>query len=211
METLGITLRSLARLLAKGAIISAASSEQVVESQLRPHLALILSSDDAHVRPFHHVAQDLLEKLDRLSLQPLFISHFDLNDVNIMVDTDCKVTGIVDWELSTPLPFGMGFCRIHTLAGEYAERKFYMPPHFEDVERAFWQEIDHHTPDHVRSRFHADPEATQIAVTLGTLLDAFQLDEGKLGPCNPVVIESLPKLLTYRIPLVRGSSPPYSL
>ncbi|KAI4179335.1 MAG: hypothetical protein LQ346_007221 [Caloplaca aetnensis] len=209
-ETLGITLRSLARLLAKGAIIPADSSKQVVESQLRPHLALILSSDDAHVRPFHHVAQDLLGKLDRLSLQPLFVSHFDLNDVNIMVDTDCQVTGIVDWELSTPLPFGMGLCRIHTLAGEYAEQKFYMPPHFEEVEREFWQEIDHHIPDHVRSRFHADPEATQIAVTLGTLLDAFQLDEGKIGPCNPVVIESLPTLLTYRIPLIRGSSSPYS-
>ncbi|KAL8750640.1 MAG: hypothetical protein Q9184_006354, partial [Pyrenodesmia sp. 2 TL-2023] len=184
-ETLGITLRSLARLLAKGAIVSASSSERVVETQLRPHLALILSSDDADIRPFHNVAKDLLEKLDRLSLQPLFVSHFDLNDVNIMVDPDCEVTGIVDWELSTPLPFGMGFCRIHTLAGEYAEQKFYMPPHFEDVERAFWQEIDHHLPDHVRARFHADPEATQIAVTLGTLLDTFQLDQGKIGPCNP--------------------------
>ncbi|KAL8916162.1 MAG: hypothetical protein Q9208_008673 [Pyrenodesmia sp. 3 TL-2023] len=192
-ETLGITLRSLARLLAKGAIVPASSSERVVESQLRPHLALILSSDEAHIRPFHSVARDLLEKLDRLSLQPLFVSHFDLNDVNIMVDTDCEVAGIVDWELSTPLPFGIGFCRIHTLAGGYADQEFYMPPYFEDVERAFWQEIDHHLPDHVRSSFHADPEATQIAVTLGTLLDTFQRDDGKIGPCNP---RSLKEALT---------------
>lgn len=102
------------------------------------------------------------------------------------------MTGIVDWELSTPLPFGMGFCRIHTLAGEYAEQEFYMPPHFEDAERAFWQEIDHHLPDHVRTSFHADPEATQIAVTLGTLLDTFQLDEGKIGPMQSCRSESSP-------------------
>jgi hypothetical protein len=53
-------------------------------------------------------------------------------------------------------------------------------------------------------------DAVQTAVTLGTLLDAFQLDEGKIALFNPVVINALPKLLTYRVPMIRGLDPPYA-
>ncbi|KAI9658972.1 MAG: hypothetical protein M1821_001932 [Bathelium mastoideum] len=201
------TVRSLGWILSKGYID--ASSELVINRKLYRHLELLIASEDAQIRPFHGTAKNLIGQLDQLKNLPLFVSHFDLNDVNIMIDSDCKVSGIVDWELSTPLPFGMGFCRIHTLAGEFSEKKFHMPPEFEDAERGFWQEIWDGIPENIRSR--ANPEAIQTAVTLGTLLDAFQLEEGKIGPYNSVVIEALPKLLTYRIPLVRGSgSPPYS-
>ncbi|KAL9024046.1 MAG: hypothetical protein Q9196_006800 [Gyalolechia fulgens] len=207
-ETRVTTVRSLGRLLSKGYVDE--SSELVVEGRLRPHLALLLSSDDPQIGRFHSTARDLLANLDQLKNLPLFISHFDLNDVNIMVDDNCEVSGLVDWELSTPLPFGMGLSRIQTLAGEYSEQKFYMPPEFEEAEKAFWQEIWAGIPQSVCEFLHANLEAVQSAVTLGTLLDAFQIDEGKVGPCNPVVVEALPKLLTYRLPLERGASPPYS-
>lgn len=46
----------------------------------------------------------------------------------------------MDWEFSSPLPFGIGFGRIHTLAGEFSERKFHMPAEFEESERGFWHE-----------------------------------------------------------------------
>ncbi|KAL8968308.1 MAG: hypothetical protein Q9197_004948 [Variospora fuerteventurae] len=207
-QTLVTTLRSLGRVLSKGYIDD--RSELVVERQLRPHLALLLASKDPQVSQFHHAARDLMGKLDQLKILPLFIAHFDLNNVNIMVDDNCEVSGIIDWELSTPLPFGVGFCRIHTLAGEFAEQKFHMPPQFEDAEKGFWQEIWAGIPRNLREFLHVNWEAVQLAVTLGTLLDAFQLDQGKLGPYNPVVIEALPKLLTYRLPLKRGSSSPYA-
>lgn len=200
--------RSLGRILSKGCIEG--SSGLVIELKVRPHLALLLSSPDDQIRQFHNVASNLLEKLDRLKKLPLFVSHFDLNSVNIMVDEDCEVSGIVDWELSTPLPFGMGFCRISILAGEFSEKKFHMPPEFEEAERGFWQEVYDGIPTDVRKLFDTNLDAIQIAITLGTLLDAFQLDEGKIGPYNPVVVEALPTLLTYRIPFIRGSDPPYS-
>ncbi|RMZ79091.1 hypothetical protein DV738_g3434, partial [Chaetothyriales sp. CBS 135597] len=207
-QTLVTTVRSLGRILSKGYLDG--NSEQVIDSNIRPHLEQLLSSEDPQIRQFHDTARDLVDKLDHLKVLPLFVAHFDLNDVNIMVDDNCEVSGIVDWELSTPLPFGMGFCRIHTLAGEFSDQKFYMPPQFEDAEKAFWQEIVNGVPQSVRDLFHDQPETVQIAVTLGTLLDAFQLEDGKVGPYNPVVVEALPKLLTYRIPLVRGTGSPYS-
>ncbi|KAF2759776.1 hypothetical protein EJ05DRAFT_474838 [Pseudovirgaria hyperparasitica] len=206
-QTRVTTVRSLGRILSKGYVDD--SSGSVIDHKVRPHLELLLASEDPQIRQFHLVARDLLGKLDQLKSLPLFVAHFDLNEVNIMVDDNCEVSGIVDWELSTPLPFGMGFGRVHTLAGEYSEQKFYMPPEFDDAERGFWQEIWDGIPENVRS--HAKPEAVQIAVTLGTLLDTFQLDEGKVGPYSSVAVNALPKFLTYRIPLIRGpDSPPYS-
>lgn len=132
-----------------------------------------------------------------------------MNSVNIMINDDCEVSGLIDWELSSCLPFGMGFSRIHTTAGEYSERKFYMPPEFDSAERGFWHEIYSGIAPALRKIVDDNVDAVQTAVTLGTLLDAFQLDEGKIGPYNPVVVNALPKLLSYRIPLVRGSDPPY--
>lgn len=179
-KTLVTINRSLGRISSKGRVEG--SSELVIDHKIRPHLALLLSSGDDQIRRFHDVASDLLGKLGRLKTLPLFVSHFDLNNVNIMVDEDCEVSGIVDWALSTPLPFGMGFGRISTLAGEFSEKKFRMPPEFEDAERGFWQEVCDGISADVRKLFDANPDAIQIAVTLGTLLDAFQLDEGKIGP-----------------------------
>ena len=199
--------RSLGRILSKGRVEG--SSDLVVDQKIRPHLALLLSSEDNQIRRFHHTTSDLFGKLERLKMLPLYVSHFDLNDVNILVDDDCEVTGLVDWELSHPLPFGMGFGRIHTLAGEFSEQKFYMPSEFEEAEGGFWQEVRQGIPADVRKLLDDNPDIVQIAVTIGTLLDVFQVMDGKID-YSPVAIEALPKLLTYRIPFIRGSDPPYS-
>lgn len=200
--------RSLGRILSRGLVEG--KSELVIEQKIRPHLQLLLASQDEQIRSFHGIAQDLLDKLDLLASLPLFISHFDLNEVNIMISEECEVTGLIDWELSSCLPCGMGFSRIHTLAGEFSERKFHMPPEFEDAERGFWEEIYNGVSSDTRKIIDSNIDAVQTAVTLGTLLGAFQLDEGNIGPYNPVVVEALPKLLSYRIPWVRGSDSPYA-
>jgi hypothetical protein len=200
--------RSLGRVFSRGLIEG--KSELVIEQKLRPHLRQLLASQDDSICHFHDVAQNLLDKLDQLASLPLFVSHFDLNDFNIMINDDCEISGIIDWELSVCLPFGMGFSRIHTLAGEFSARKFYMPPEFEDAERGFWHEIFAGVSVVTRKVIDENIDAVQTAVTLGTLLDAFQLDEGNIGPYSPVVVEALPKLLSYRIPMVRGSDPPYA-
>jgi hypothetical protein len=200
--------RSLGRVLSRGLVEG--KSEPTIEEKLRPHLQMLLDSQDDCIRPFHGVAKMLMDDLDQLVSLPLFISHFDLNEVNIMLSADCEISGIVDWELSACLPFGVGFGQIHTLAGEFSEKTFYMPPEFEDAERGFWQEVYDGVSIETRKIIDGNIDAVQTAVTLGTLLDAFQLDEGKIGLFNPVVINALPKLLTYRVPMIRGLDPPYA-
>ncbi|KAG9234571.1 hypothetical protein BJ875DRAFT_8329 [Amylocarpus encephaloides] len=199
--------KSLGRILSRGYVEG--NSANVVDSILRPHLEMLLSTQKSEVQPFREVAQEFLGKLDQLKRLPLFISHFDLNQVNILIDESYQVSGIVDWELSSLLPFGMGLRRIHTLAGEFLERKFHMPGEFEESERGFWEEIFNGVPVDVRRVLDANLEAVQTSVLLGTLLGAFELDDGKFL-CNPVMVSALPKFLSYRIPFLRGSDPPYA-
>lgn len=126
-----------------------------------------------------------------------------------MIDDDCNVLGIIDWEFSTPLPFGMGFSRIQELAGEYCDKKLHIPANFEEAERGFWDEIFMGIPRDVHKQVVDHLEEVQLAVTLGILLDAFQIDGDQLGGYNPVGAEALPTLLSYRMPLIRGAASPY--
>lgn len=79
-KTLVTFNRSLGRVLSKGRVEG--SSKLVIDREIRPHLELLLSSEDSRIRQFHDVTSDLLGKLDQLESLPLFVSHFDLNDVN---------------------------------------------------------------------------------------------------------------------------------
>lgn len=50
----------------------------------------------------------------------LFIKHYHLNDVDVLIDENYEVTAMIDWEMSSPvLPLGAGFGRNHALTDEY--------------------------------------------------------------------------------------------
>ena len=84
-----------------------------------------------------------------------------------------------------------------------------MPPEFKDTKRGFWQEVCHGISVDVQKLFDTNLDTVQIAVTLGTLLDTFQLKGEQIGLYNYVIIEALPKFLMYCIPFVKGLDPPY--
>lgn len=198
--------KSLGRVLSKGLLAN--DSAEAVETKVRPHLKAILASPLEQIHPWRGHAQKYLDKLDQFKALPLWVSHYDLNKVNILIDEDCEVTGLIDWELSAPLPFGVGLGRIHTIAGEYTEGKFRVPPEFEEAERGFWHELFEGMPADVRKSLESQASLVQDAVMLGSLLDTFSYLDGAVG-CDGVRLDSFPKFLTYRVPLVRGEDPPY--
>lgn len=153
--------------------------------------------------------QRVAENLDDgLAQLPLWVAHYDLNDVNVLVDENCHVSALIYWELSHPRPFGVGFGRIHTLAGEYNEGEFYMSDGFEAAERGFWRELFDAMPKNVRIKLENRINLVKDAVILGTLLDCFFFENGNVG-FSKVALKALPKFMTYRIPLVRGEEKPY--
>lgn len=160
------------------------------------------------LNPYRHLLQGFLDNLEQLKKLPLWVAHYDLNEVNVLIDEDCNVTGLIDWDLSSPLPFGVSFGRIHTYAGEYTGGEFWVPDEFEDAERAFWNELFDGIPADTRDKLKGQIDLVQDAVILGTLMDCLSWENEKVI-VGSVSIKALPKLLTYRIPFARGNEPPY--
>ncbi|KAI0427433.1 hypothetical protein F5Y09DRAFT_344693 [Xylaria sp. FL1042] len=88
-----------------------------------------LNNASKHIdKPYPGNVQETVEsfakRLDELAQLPLWVAYYDLNDVNVLINKECEVTALIDWELSAPLPFGAGFGRIHTIPGEYTGGEF---------------------------------------------------------------------------------------
>ena len=63
-------------------------------------------------------------------------------------------------------------------------------------------------PANIRDLLKKETALVQDAVILGTLLDCFFLEDGKVG-FSRVTLKALPKFLTYQIPSIRGNEAPY--
>lgn len=63
-------------------------------------------------------------------------------------------------------------------------------------------------PADIRDILKTQIVLVQDAVILGPLLNCYIFEDGEVG-FNLVVLNALPKFLTYRIPFVRGSEGPY--
>ncbi|KAI0517354.1 hypothetical protein F5B22DRAFT_119286 [Xylaria bambusicola] len=198
--------KSLGRVFSKGFL--ADNSCEAVETKLRPHLDAILASPLEDILPYKATVESFAKRLDEFAQLPLWVAHYDLNDVNVLIDEKCEVTALIDWELSTPLPFGAGFGRIHTIAGEYTGGEFWMPEEFEVAERGFWTELFDGMPEHIRTMLEKSIDLVQDVVILATLLSCFFFEDGKVG-VGQVTLKALPKFMTYRIPFVRGQEQPY--
>ncbi|KAI1097123.1 hypothetical protein F4804DRAFT_205231 [Jackrogersella minutella] len=198
--------KSLGYIFSKGFL--APNSSEAVDGRLRQHIEAILASPREEIFPYRHHFEEFLNKLEQFKILPLWVAHYDLNEVNVLIDEDCHVTGLIDWEMSTPLPFGVGFGRIHTIAGEYTGGDFWMPDEFETAERAFWNELFGGMSAHTRDQINKQIALVQDAVILGTLLDCFFFEHGNVG-CSPVSLKALPKFHTYRLPFIRGNEAPY--
>ncbi|OTA68384.1 hypothetical protein K449DRAFT_386691 [Hypoxylon sp. EC38] len=197
--------KSLGRIFSKGFL--ADNSSKAVDI-LRFRLRTLLTSQLEQIRPHRDTIKGFLNNIEELARLPMWIAHNDLNEMNVLVDKNCTVTALVDWELSTPLPFGVGFGRIHTLAGELIKGEFRMPAEFEMAERGFWDELFGGMSKETRKMLEEHINLVQDAVILGTLLDCFFFqDSGDWGCTARLTV--LPKFLTYRIPFVRGNEPPY--
>ncbi|CAF9920911.1 MAG: hypothetical protein GOMPHAMPRED_002174 [Gomphillus americanus] len=201
--------RSLGNVFSKAQL--AEDSSDAVEQYIRPHMQLLLDSEDATVVQFREEVLRLHKRLNDIKKLPLFVAHYDLNELNFLIDpATFEVTGLIDWELSRPLPLGMGFERIHVLAGEYSRGIFRQLSEFEEAERGFWNTLCAGLLPETKAFFDKDPLLIQDALKLGTILGCFMQENGELIKPNQVACRALPVHLTYQLPMIRGSKQPYT-
>lgn len=197
---------SLGKVLSK--CFMSGESKTVVDSVIIPKLKRVLESQRPDVQAFFPKINELLRDVTQLYRLPLFYTHLDLNSMNIMVRDDGEVSGIIDWELACgPWPFGILCSSIQYLAGFITGGKFHERNAFDAMEMGFWKEIIDGAPLEAKVAIESNWEGVQTSVTIGTILGAFEGDDEKV---NKVVLANLPKLLSYKIPALRGSVPPYS-
>ena len=66
------------------------------------------------------------------------MANFDLKFVNIHVgDISGEIKGIVEFEVSSWLPFGMGLSRILHESGSFQKRNFFVLEMLEEAKREF--------------------------------------------------------------------------
>ncbi|KAK3503713.1 hypothetical protein B0T13DRAFT_486487 [Neurospora crassa] len=204
---------SLGRVLAKGYIQD--KSHEAVVRKVLPFLIPFLFTLEPEMKPYRSLAMEILRHQDKISELPLFMAHADLWAGNLIVDPDThEVMGIVDWEDSFPLPFGIGLHRIQMVAGEDFNSNWQIPNNFEESERAFWAGIMEGSPEHRQNEFQEKAHIIDLAVKMGALTAGFVYqydDKGHLTlkrdseTGSPLVNGTLPFLLSYEIPFRRGS------
>ena len=138
--------KSLGRVFSKGFLAN--DSHEAVETKLRPHLNAILASPLKDIFPYKATVQSFTRRPDEFTQLLLWVAHYDLDSVDVLVDENRNVTALIDWELSNPLPFGAGFGRIHTITGEFTGGEFWMPDEFEVAERGFWGTVQRNAGTH---------------------------------------------------------------
>ena len=182
-------------------------SKPIVDAAIIPRLKKVLESERPDVQRFFPNTTGLIHDAVQLYRLPLFYTHFDLNSMNVMVLDDGEVSGILDWELAHgPWPFGILCSSVQFLAGIIINGRHHERHAFDAMEMGFWNEIVNGGPPQAKMAIEANWEAVQTSVTIGTILSVFEGD----GKINSVALNNLPKLLTYRIPALRGSALPYS-
>lgn len=182
-------------------------AEEAVD-QILENLRRCRALDRDDVRPFYGFIDQLIEEAPRLRKLPLFYSHFDLNEMNVLAEDSGEITGIVDWEMAVPQPFGMSCSCIHFLAGEIVSKQFREKDAYEAIERGFWSTLMDSADPTICALLESNLEAVQTSVMIGTLFRIISI-EGENIFVGQVALKALPTLMRYKIPALRGSAKPY--
>lgn len=179
----------------------AEDSAYAMEATLRPRIETVIESPTTEIEPYKRMLQQFLDRSKDFHALPLWVAHHGLNEISVLLDEQCHITGIVGWNLSSPLPFGVGFACIHKIIGDETAAS-------EQAERAFWKALFGGMDAVPRSGLEGNIGLVQDAVILGTLLDCFRVEGGEVV-VDAADLQALPKLLRYRIPLLRGDDALY--
>jgi hypothetical protein len=179
------------------------AKNNIIDTFVIPRLERYIEWEEPAIAPYKQLIKTLLVKVDDLRVLPLCLTHWDINLMNIMVTDDAEIIGILDWEETYWMPFGMNTHIISRLAG-YNRRGVYSKRRCsEEIEIRFWRGLFLSAPMEVRGFL---PEI-QLVKDIGYVLSVFQDGSSRPHPSHVGVFNDV---LGYKVPdlsiLVRGSS-----
>jgi hypothetical protein len=195
---------SLGAILRRGIVLDQEQSAEVVDSFILPCLKSFQASITKETKSLQPHVERLIAASTGLKKLPQYFSHWDLNEMNVLIADDYTVSGIVDWECARNLPFGMGLHRItDTIVAQNSEGQIEIPEGSKQAEEAFWNAVLIDAPEAILQNM----EAVQNALHIGALI--FAIKEKHLEGPAPLT-SFLAGILTYRIPQLRGNADPFA-
>jgi hypothetical protein len=101
---------SLGAVLGRGLVDG--QSADVVDSYIIPCLTQFLTNITERTEVLKPNIERLIAAAAGVKALPLYFSHHDLNETNILIGEDNLISDVVDWECARALPSGMGLHRI---------------------------------------------------------------------------------------------------
>ncbi|CAG8892332.1 unnamed protein product [Penicillium egyptiacum] len=152
--------------------------EGAIATYIQPTLRKILmmpNRSEVDVSSYFPLVEELITASPQLNELPGFFSHLDLNPMNVFVEDTGIVRGIIDWEESRTLPFGICGWGIHFLAGEFltvdtGEIEFTERPIYEEMETRFWKALLENASSEAKMELEGKMSLVQLAVITGTIL-----------------------------------------
>lgn len=81
---------------------------------------------------------------DIVSQLPLVLTHGDLCEMNILIDSDTgHITGVVDWAEARHLPFGLSLWAVENVLGFMSKDGWHYYDNWEELEMLFWEVFRH--------------------------------------------------------------------
>ncbi|OAA32063.1 hypothetical protein AAL_01395 [Moelleriella libera RCEF 2490] len=86
--------KSLGHVFLKGFL--AERSDNTIRDKIRPHLNAISALPLGEALAYKATLKDLISRLNDLSQLSLWVAHYDLNKVNVLVNEKCDITALID-------------------------------------------------------------------------------------------------------------------
>jgi hypothetical protein len=114
--------------------------------------------------------------------------------MNIMVNNDADICGILDWEESYWMPLGMNVCRIDGFAAYNHSGVLSKRPYSDDMEKAFWKALFNTAPREARGLL----KEMQLAMNIGLVMTTFYEAKNPPHPSHTGVFYD--SMATYKVP-----------
>jgi hypothetical protein len=128
---------------------------------------------------------------------PLAISNDDISPTNLMVSSQGRVTGLVDWEYVCRLPVGYETRAVFWLMGTGTDEGYVLHDNASLIAESFWTAFSASLPDDIPKQRVAIQFAMKIGAALSTSI---------AGTYNRGHFMSLQDMLAYEIPSLHGAS-----
>jgi hypothetical protein len=158
-------------------------SAGIVNGYIIPRLGRIVSKERMPAKLKARI-KSLVPVAEGLKVLPLSLCHIDINQMNVIVDENANIAGLVDWEQAQLLPVGMNTWCIRYLSVPNRNRVDYPDEDTVPMAEAFWKGLVSTLPNHILGLL----DKVVDAMAIGVVMNVFEwLASRASAPRSPIL------------------------